>query len=155
MPDSKTITVCKLDHDGREVVRYPAELLEQGPHHIRLQASFNRDDMDLGFAVFGNGDRFIETFYFDRWYNVFAIYDRDDGMLKGWYCNVCRPAQIDGSFVRCEDLALDLWVSPAGQVTVVDEDEFEELPISGEDRARALASISELTVLARHRQLPS
>ena len=60
----------------------------------RLEAFFDRDDMELGYTVFKRGDRFVETYYDDRWYNVFAVYDRDDGGLMGWYCNICRPAVI-------------------------------------------------------------
>lgn len=114
--DANKVTVYKLDHDGREVWQYPARVLARAPHHVRLEAFFNRDDTDLGYVVFKRGDRFIETFYDDRWYNVFAVYDRDDGELKGWYCNICRPAEITASAVRCDDLALDIWVTPEGRV---------------------------------------
>jgi hypothetical protein len=154
MPGSKTFTVHKLDHIGREVWRYPARLLERGLHHVRLEALFNRDDMDLGFTVFRRGDRFVESFYDNRWYNVFAVYDRDNGVLKGWYCNVCRPAQIDTSSVHCEDLALDVWVAPTGDLTLLDEDEFEKLPLTATEQSRARASVSELERLARRRLLP-
>ena len=27
------------------------------------------------------GDRFVETYYSARWYNIFEIHDRDDGAL--------------------------------------------------------------------------
>lgn len=148
------ITVYKLDHNGREVWKYPAVVLERGPRHIRLEAFFNRDDMALGYAVFRRGDRFVETFYSDRWYNVFAVYDRDDGMFKGWYCNVCRPAAISDSAMRCDDLALDLWVSPSGEVIVLDEDEFEDLSITDEDRRRARNGLDQLLEAAKNGRLP-
>ena len=90
MPD--TITILKLDHHGREVWRYPGRVLARDAHTIRLEGFYNRDDATVGYAVFKRGDRLVETFYSDRWYNVFAVYDRDDGALKGWYCNVTRPA---------------------------------------------------------------
>jgi hypothetical protein len=56
----------------------------------------------------------VETFYSDRWYNVFEIYDRDDGKFKGWYCNIGYPAVIEKDTVSYIDLALDLWVSAEG-----------------------------------------
>jgi uncharacterized protein len=87
------VTVYKLDERGQEVWQYPARLVARGPI-LWLEANFNREDMDLGFATFRRGDRFVEYFYTDRWYNVFAVYDRDGEGLKGWYCNVCRPAVI-------------------------------------------------------------
>jgi hypothetical protein len=138
------LTVYKLDHNGREVWQYPAHLLERGAHYVRLEAFFNRDDMDLGYTTFKRGDRFVETFYDDRWYNVFAVYDSEDGGLKGWYCNVCRPARITATAVCCDDLALDVWITADGRPVVLDEDEFVALPISAHDRARARDALTEL-----------
>ena len=77
-------------------------------------------------------DRFVETFYSDRWYNIFEIYDRDDDHFKGWYCNIGKPAIIEDDFVSYVDLALDLWVSADGTQTVLDEDELEELNLDDE-----------------------
>ena len=107
-------TVTKLDHDGSEVWSYPATVRRRDAAPVVLEARFNREDMDLGYATFRRNDRFVETFYSDRWYNVFAIYDRDSAALKGWYCNICRPARITDRGVWCDDLALDLWVDPDG-----------------------------------------
>jgi hypothetical protein len=149
-----SFTVYKLDHNGREVWQYPAHVLERGPHHVRLEAFFNRDDMDLGYAIFKRGDRFIETFYNDRWYNVFAVYDRDEGALKGWYGNVCRPAEIAEMSVRCDDLALDVWVTPGGELTVLDEVEFSTLDITEDDRRRAQGALNDLLGLAKSGRLP-
>jgi len=147
-------TVHKRDHTGREVWHYPARALARDAHSIRLEAFFNRDDMELGYAVFKRGDRFVETFYSDRWYNVFAVYDRDEGTLKGWYCNVCRPAIITDAGVWCDDLALDVWVSPAGAVTVLDEDEFAALELGDGERAAAREALGHIVALAGNGRLP-
>ena len=100
-------------------------------------------------------DSDLETFYRDRWYNVFAVYDRDDGVLKGWYCNVTRPATITDAAVSSDDLALDVWVSPAGDVTVLDEDEFAALPLPPADRTAARAALAQLLALAGRGELPA
>jgi hypothetical protein len=152
MPDA--ITVYKLDYAGREVWQYPARLLAREADSIRLEAFFNRDDMALGYATFRRGDRFIETFYDDRWYNVFAVYDREDGTLKGWYCNVSRPAQISPTAVRCDDLALDVWAAPNAAPLVLDEDEFAALPLNDDDRRQALAALQTLLAEAQNDRLP-
>ena len=103
--------VKKNDHNGKELWQYPVEnILSQSDVHITIEAFFNRDDYNAGFVTFKRNDRFIETFYNDRWYNVFAIYDRDDGALKGWYCNVTRPAVWDDQQLASDDIALDVWV---------------------------------------------
>jgi hypothetical protein len=152
--DGDSLTVYKRDHHGREVWQYPAQVLERGPHCVRLEAFFNRDDIELGFAVFKRGDRFIETFYTDRWYNVFAVYDREDGALKGWYCNVCRPAQISTSAVHCDDLALDVWIDRDGATRTMDEEEFDALPLSALERAQGEAAVAILLELAGTNRLP-
>ncbi|WP_374686005.1 DUF402 domain-containing protein [Promineifilum sp.] len=148
------ITVYKLDDAGREVWQYPARVLERDAHGVRLEAFFNRDDMELGYATFKRGDRFVEYFYTDRWYNLFAVYDRDDGALKGWYANICRPAEIGEATVRGDDLALDLWITPEGQVTVLDEEEYVALPLSSEERQQADAAVSDLHLMAQQGTLP-
>ncbi len=150
----KALTVYKLDSNGREVWQYPATVLERGPRHVRLEAFFNRGDMELGYAVFRRGDRFVETFYSDRWYNIFAVYGREDDVLKGWYCNVCRPAEIGEAAVRCDDLALDVWVTPAGETLVLDEDEFAALTLTPEERHHARHALDQLLRDAKSGRLP-
>ena len=147
-------TVYKLDENGRFLWHYPAKLLERQPNCIRLEAFFNRDDMDLAYTTFKRGDRFVETFYTDRWYNVFAVYDRDDGGLKGWYCNVCRPARVEETAVYCEDLALDVWVGVDGQTLVLDEDEFAELGLSEEERVYGETAVQQIMKSAEKGTLP-
>lgn len=147
-------TVYKHDHAGHEVWQYPGRLLERGPHFMRLEAFFDRADIELGYAVFRRGDRFVETYYDDRWYNVFAVYDGDGESLKGWYCNICRPARITDTAVRFDDLALDVWVSPAGETLVLDEEEFAALPIPAGERSAALAALAAILSLAENGRLP-
>lgn len=147
--------VYKLNDKGQEVLQYPAKLLSRRSNSVRLEAFFNRQDMDLGFVVLKQRDRFIEHFYNDRWYNVFAIYDRDDALLKGWYCNLCRPAEITPEAVRWEDLALDLWVAVDGQTLVLDEDEFAALSLPAPEQERCADALQQLQTLAQNSQLPT
>lgn len=146
--------VYKLDENGREVLHYPARVLARSETHVRLEAFFSRDDMDLGYTTLKRGDRFIEYFYTDRWYNVFAIYDRDDGNFKGWYCNICRPSVIGETAVYCEDLALDIWIDPQGQATVLDEEEFINLTLSPKERKAAQSTFADLLETNKKHQLP-
>ena len=90
--------------------------------------------MDLGYTVFRRGDRFVEWFYTDRWYNVFEIHDCDDDHIKGWYCNFTRPAGLTDGRVEADDLALDLWVGQDHNKQVLDRDEFDQLPITDHER---------------------
>lgn len=138
------ITVQKKNPAGEVTYQYEGVLIERDENSITLEALFDRTDMPFQDVVFKTGDRFVEYYYSDRWYNIFAIHDRDDGKVKGWYCNVGMPAVIEDGVVSYVDLALDLWVSANGQQTVLDEAEFEELNIEPELRVNALNGLEEL-----------
>jgi uncharacterized protein len=138
------ITVYKLNHLGEEVWHYTGEEVARGETWVCLEARFNRDDMDQGFVVFRRGDLMTEWFYSDRWYNIFRIQDVDTGKLKGWYCNIVRPAKITETTVAAEDLALDVFIKPDGQVLVLDEDEFSALHLSPDDQAASWAAVDQL-----------
>ena len=138
------ITVIKTDHTGQEVWRYQGIILERGPHHVVLEALFNRDDLELDYVTLRRGDRFVEHFFDNRWYNRFEVHDVDDDRIKGWYYNFARPAQITDGEVRSDDLALDVWVYPDGRKLVLDRDEFEALPLDEDERTAVLAALEDI-----------
>jgi uncharacterized protein len=136
--------VQKKNPAGEVTYQYEGVMLERNQNSVTLEALFDRADMTFMDVVFKTGDRFVETYYTDRWYNIFAIHDRDDGKVKGWYCNIGEPAVIEDGLVSYVDLALDLWVSINGQQTVLDEDEFEALKLNEELRNGALNGLEQL-----------
>jgi uncharacterized protein len=129
---------------GEVTWQYEGRVLERRATCVTLEAFFNRDDMPFMDVVLKRDDRFVESFFSDRWYNVFEIYDRDDQKFKGWYCNVGYPAVIEKDTVSYIDLALDLWVAADGAQTVLDEDEFLGLPMDVMTRGHALSALEEL-----------
>jgi uncharacterized protein len=141
------IKVQKKNPTGEVTYEYEGALLRRDEHSIVLEALFDRADMPFMDVVFKTGDRFIEYYYADRWYNIFVVYDRDDGNLKGWYCNIGKPAVFENGTVSYVDLALDLWVSTGGEQSVLDEDEFEALGLNEELRMGALKGLEELKQL--------
>ena len=148
------ISVQKCDHLGAPVWQYQAELVARGETWVCIRARFARSDVDAGYVVFQRGDVMTEWFYSDRWYNVFRLEDRDDGHLKGWYCNIGRPARLTAVSVAYDDLALDVFVTPGGQVLVVDEDEFDALQLSPDDVAASWAAVEAIRALATARAFP-
>ena len=140
----KDITVLKRGLHGEVTWQYEGRVLKRESNCVVLEAFFNRDDTPFMGVVLKRGDRFVETFYMDRWYNVFEIFDRDDGKFKGWYCNIGYPAVLEDNTVSYIDLALDLWVAADGTQTVLDEDEFLALPINVATRAQAISALEEL-----------
>jgi len=141
------IKVQKKNPKSEVTYQYEGVLLERDENSITLEALFDREDLPFMDIVLKKGDRFVEHYYSDRWYNIFAVYDRDNGRLKGWYCNVGEPAVIEDSMVSYVDLALDLWVSANGKQTVLDEGEFTALELDEELKAGALKGLNELKEL--------
>jgi len=124
--------------------QYDSKVLRRDETSITVEAFFNRDDMPFQEIILKRNDRFVETFYTDKWFNIFEIYDRDDGKLKGWYCNITKPAVIQDGLVSYVDLALDLWVSADGTRKVLDEDEMDELELDEVTKQKAFDGLHEL-----------
>lgn len=149
------IKVLKKNPAEEVVWQYEGEVLRRAENEITLEALFNRDDMPFMDITLKRNDRFVETFYADRWYNIFEIYDRDDGKFKGWYCNIGKPAVIAEDFVSYVDLALDLWVSADGSQTVLDEDELEALGLDEALLQKVCDSLKELQEVIKTKSPPS
>jgi protein associated with RNAse G/E len=147
---SSMITVVKLDISGKETWRYQGRILLQQGSRLVLEAYFDREDMLFHGMSLCKGDRFVETYYTDRWYNIYEIHSRADDSLRGWYCNVSFPARLDGDKLFFTDLALDLLVFPDGRHIILDQDEFYRLNLAPQVREQALAALKELQ--ARFRQ---
>jgi len=138
---------------GRTKIRYPAELLADDGTRVVVRAPWSGDGVrDFGFVRFEPGDVFTEHYWRDRWYAVKEVRDAE-GRLKGWYCDVTRPATLSGTELIVEDLDLDLWRSADGtDVRRLDEDEFEDSGLPQADpqaAAAAVAALDELETLAR------
>jgi protein associated with RNAse G/E len=138
------VIVIKQNPEGQETWRYSGTVLSRQDDHLIIEAFFDRGDMEFHGLWLCKGDRFVETYYFNRWYNVFEIRDRVDDSLKGWYCNVSSPAiEKDGQIIY-QDYALDLLVFPDGRQIVLDEDEFAALDLSPMEQKKSLDALAEL-----------
>ena len=146
-----TIDVVKLDHNGREVFRYPGWELARDDSSITLEAFFSWGDTPVKEVVLQRGDRFVETYFTDRWYNIFEIYAYDTGILKAYYCNIGFPARIGEGIVSYRDLALDLLVLPDGRQFILDEDEFYRLGLPEPTQNLALAGLKALQEEIKHK----
>ncbi|MEU9733174.1 DUF402 domain-containing protein [Streptomyces sp. NPDC048002] len=138
---------------GRRKIGYPAELLSDDGVRVAVRAPWAGAGVrDFGFVRFEPGDVFTEYYWRDRWYAVKEV-RAATGELKGWYCDITRPAALSGTELTVEDLDLDLWRSADGtDVLRLDEDEFEESGLRDRDpsaAAAALAALAELETRAR------
>lgn len=149
----RSITVIKNDFLGREVFRYQGHQLQRDEGKVVLEAFFGIERVDVQELVLRQGDRFIETFYTDRWYNIFEIYDGRNDQFKGYYCNIGYPAVLSGNEVSYRDLALDLLVLPDGQQLVLDQDEFEALALPPAVKRASLKGLQEIKWLFHTNQI--
>ncbi|MEU6574537.1 DUF402 domain-containing protein [Streptomyces sp. NPDC046805] len=138
---------------GRTKIRYGSALLSDDGTRIAVRAPWAGGGVrDFGFVRFEPGDVFTEYYWRDRWYSVKEV-RAADGTVKGWYCDITRPATLSGSELVVEDLDLDLWRSADGRdVRRLDEDEFAESGLAERDpraAAAAVAALDELEELAR------
>ncbi|GAA2442446.1 DUF402 domain-containing protein [Streptomyces mauvecolor] len=138
---------------GRTKLRYPASVVSDDGTRLTVHAPWAVEGTrDFGFVRFEPGDVFTEHYWRDRWYAVKEVRDTDSA-LKGWYCDITRPAVVQGGELIAEDLDLDLWVSADGATVLrLDEDEFAESGLTERDpeaAARAVAALDELELLAK------
>ncbi|MFC6985873.1 DUF402 domain-containing protein [Streptomyces cirratus] len=141
---------------GRTKIRYPAELLADTGDRLSVRAPWAAEGVrDFGFVRFEPGDVFTEHFWRSRWYAVKEV-RTGDGRLKGWYCDVTRPAVVRDGEVVVEDLDLDLWVSGDGaSVLRLDEDEFAASGLAERDPEAATQAVRALDALEAQARTPA
>ncbi|MFJ3928113.1 DUF402 domain-containing protein [Streptomyces sp. NPDC090022] len=145
MTDRVTVTLTK---GGRTKISYPAERLGDDGARVTVRAPWAADGVrDFGFVRFEPGDVFVEHFWRDRWFAVKEV-RTGAGVLKGWYCDITRPADVREDGILVEDLDLDLWVSAdLADVRRLDEDEFAASGLAGRDPEAARAAVAALDEL--------
>ncbi|MFD8938505.1 DUF402 domain-containing protein [Streptomyces sp. NPDC059578] len=142
-----------LVKNGRTKIRYPARRLADDGDRVSVRAPWAGAGVrDFGFVRFEPGDVFTEHYWRTRWYAVKEV-RTGAGALKGWYCDVTRPAVVSPDEILVTDLDLDLWVGADRSVVLrLDEDEFAASGLAATDpRAaeRAMNALDELEHLAR------
>ncbi|WP_405711170.1 MULTISPECIES: DUF402 domain-containing protein [unclassified Streptomyces] len=150
---AESALVVALVKAGRTKIRYPADVVRDDGTRVTVRAPWAAPGVrDFGFVRFEPGDVFTEHYWRDRWFAVKEVRTGAGG-LKGWYCDITRPAVLRDGELLVEDLDLDLWVSADGSsVLRLDEDEFEESGLAARDPAAAdaaLRALDELEHLAR------
>ncbi len=148
----KPITIQLIKPGKGTIVTYRGEVLLAEPGHILVHARWDWPALDLGYVRFEPGDHFYEHYYTERWFTIFEVRSAS-GALKGWYCNIARPARIESDVIDSEDLELDLFVSPDRRHLLrLDVEEFEARGLAAADppaHAAALAALDELEAMAR------
>jgi len=139
-----TIKIIKQDYLGHEVWEYSGSLVQRHKNQIVIEAYFDREETPVDKLVLREGDRFVETYFFDKWFNIYEIQNQQNWELKAWYCNISFPAKFSDNILTYRDLELDLLVYPDGRQKVLDIAEFEALPLNNHVRSKALQALKEL-----------
>jgi hypothetical protein len=149
---SSTLTVT-LFHEGEPpYLEYSAEILSDDGDHVVVRAPWaEATSRDVGYVRFEKDDVWTEHYWRNRWYAIKEV-RAASGRLKGWYCDVARPASVLDERLLSEDLFLDLWVSGDGMTVLrLDEDEFVASGLDARDPAAADAArraLDELEAMA-------
>lgn len=145
--------IQKIRPDGSIKIEYFGTLRERTPEFLSIDTGWSREELDLGYVVFKPDDIWVETFYLHKNFNIFRIGARD-GHLKGFYSNVTYPPIIEKDLIKWRDLAIDIWVRPDGTYLILDEDEFERMGPTDEERRMAKESVDEILLMLKERSGP-
>lgn len=91
-----------------------------------------------GIKVLDDGYNAVWFVYQGEHHDIGVISD-PTGNFTGYYCDAILPVISRNGIYDITDLFLDLWISPDGQTTVLDEDEFFDAKSKGwisDDEAR-------------------
>ena len=146
--------VIKRDSQGDDKLSYRGIIRERSARSLCVEATFAFSDRDLGYICLRRGDVFHEWFYSDRWFNIFRVQDVESREVKGWYCNITRPAIIEPHQVAADDLGLDVFVYPDGRTLLLDEDEFARLGLPLSEQQAAWNAVDMIKEMVQARRPP-
>lgn len=95
-----------------------------------------------GSTVLAPGSPAVWFTFPGTWHDI-GRFHRPDGTFTGLYANVLTPVRIEGDRWHTTDLCLDLFITPAGEIHVLDRDELDRAEAAGwigpalADRARS------------------
>lgn len=108
---------------------FRCEVLRRDPDHLTLRYVSDRPGR-VGEEVFAPGSVTYAHYWAGRGYVAWRMHG-PDGQLRGHVFHICRDVRIGLETVDYLDMLLDLWVSPGGKVTALDEDEVLDCAAQG------------------------
>ncbi|MEO8650029.1 MAG: DUF402 domain-containing protein [Acidobacteriota bacterium] len=123
MLEEKMITVNSRKIDGIIARHWDCRLLRVCGALIEAQGVFENEVDHAELGIIRRGTISHEYFWTDRWYNVFR-FDEPDGTPRGFYCNICKPAEFDGRVLDYVDLDIDILVEPDLTYRIIDVEEY-------------------------------
>lgn len=136
--------IIKNNHIGNYLYEWQGEVIQANAESCLVKALFAMPVHSFGHVDLVQGDLFIETYYSQRFYNIFEVHDGLRDEVKVWYINLSRPAIFSRDAIRWDDLALDLLLYPDGKMELLDTDEFAALKLERELRIQCWQTVDEI-----------
>ena len=96
----------------------------------------------VGAVTFGAGSTTLAYYRTGMGYVIWKMLTPDH-RLEGYLFHICQDLQVGEDMVEYLDLLLDVWIDPAGQITILDRDEVEDC------KAKEVIGEKELMWIAR------
>jgi predicted RNA-binding protein associated with RNAse of E/G family len=137
-------------HVNKPTEYYKCELVRSEPGHVVLRYVSDRAFSSNKWGVtFPPGCITIAFYWEVRPYVFWTIFSPDKELL-GYLVHICRDMAISDDSLTYLDMLLDLWFSPNGKYTILDENEVEECLQSGRLTAKDKEYIEESKEKAVH-----
>jgi hypothetical protein len=135
----------------------PQEFLCDLLHHEEKYAVLryrSAEPYAFGPAVIEKGSITIAHYWEERNY-ILWFFKKPDDSPTGYLFHVVRDVEIGADYVRYVDLELDIWFSPGGSPTVLDEDEVKDYYDKGifDDRTLSLIEGQKKAILKNFRSI--
>ncbi len=129
------------------------ELMHQEKMHVVLRYH-STEPYAFGTVIIDRGTVTIAHYWEDRNY-ILWIFKKPDASLIGYLFHIARDVEIGADYVRYMDLELDIWFSPDGTPTVLDENEVMDYYHKGifDERTLSLIEGQKMEILKNFRAI--
>ena len=111
-------------HKDKPPQEFLCDLLHQEKEYLVLRYVSSQSVRINGIHI-REGTITIAHYWKKRNYVLWKFKDPEDG-LRGYLFHICNSIEIGKNYVEYEDLELDIWCDPDGNVTVLDQDEVND-----------------------------
>ena len=140
-------------HSEKPPQEFLCDLLHQEEKYAVLRYR-SPEPYAFGPVVIEKGTFTIAHYWEDRNY-ILWIFKKPDASLIGYLFHIARDVEIGVDYVRYVDLELDIWFSPDGNPTVLDEDEVKDYYNRGifDDRILSWVEEQKMEILKNFRTI--
>jgi hypothetical protein len=140
-------------HSHKPPQEFLCDLLHQEKKYAVLRYR-SPEPYAFGPATIEEGTVTIAHYWEDRNY-ILWIFKKPDASLIGYLFHIVCDVEIGEDYIRYVDLELDIWFTPDGSPSVLDEDEVKDYYNKGvfDDRALSLIEGKKMEILKNFRTI--